>query len=68
MPAESMLSVSPTFLLYYVPLMIAISIVYGGTRHEDMGLIVRQALHTGYWVTAFMGVIFFVLLIVGWWI
>lgn len=66
--AEQMLSVSPSFLLYYFPLLIAISVVYGGTRHEDMGTIVRHSLHTAYWVTAFMGVIFLILMVIGWWI
>ncbi len=61
-----MLSLSPTYLLYYLPLLIAISVVYGGTRHEEMGIIIRQAMHTAYWVTAFMGVIFLILLVVGW--
>jgi hypothetical protein len=61
-----MLSVSPTYLLYYVPLLIAISLVYGATRHEDTEAIIRQAIHTGYWVTAFMGVIFVALLVIGW--
>lgn len=65
---DSLMSVSPTFLLYFLPLLVAISVVYGGTRHEDLGLIIRQAIHTGYWVSAFMGVIFLLLLVIGWWI
>jgi len=60
-----MLSISPTYLLYYVPLLVAISLVYGATRHEDMRLVLRHSLHTGYWITAFMGVIFLVLLVLG---
>ncbi|WP_164103154.1 hypothetical protein [Candidatus Laterigemmans baculatus] len=63
-----MLSISPTYLLYYLPLLVAISIVYGGTRHEDMGAILRQALHTAYWVTGFMGIIFLILMVIGWWV
>jgi hypothetical protein len=62
------LSVSPTYLLYYLPLLLSISLVYGATRHEDLTLIWRNALHTAYWVTAFMGLIFVILLVVGWWI
>lgn len=60
-----MLSISPTYLLYYVPLLVAISLVYGGTRHEDMRLVLRHAAYTAYWITAFMGVIFLVLLVMG---
>ncbi len=60
-----MLSISPTYLLYYVPLLLAISLVYGGTRHENPRLILMHALYTGYWITAFMGVIFVILFFVG---
>jgi uncharacterized membrane protein YciS (DUF1049 family) len=66
MPSLFALTVSPTYLMYYLPLLLAISIVYGATRHEDMTLIWRNALHTAYWVSAFMGVIFLVLLVIGW--
>jgi hypothetical protein len=60
-----MLSISPTYLLYYLPLLAAISLVYGATRHEDMRLVLRHALYTAYWITAFMGIIFLILLIMG---
>lgn len=60
-----MLSISLTYLFYYVPLLIAISLVYGGTRHENLRLILTHAAYTGYWITAFMGVIFAVLLVMG---
>ena len=60
-----MLSISPTYLRYYVPLLVAISLVYGATRHEDLRLVLRHALYTAYWITAFMGVIFVVLLVMG---
>lgn len=60
-----MLSISPTYLLYYVPLLVAISLVYGATRHEDMRLVLRHAVYTAYWITAFMGVIFFILWLMG---
>ena len=61
-----MLSISPTYLLYFLPLLLAISIVYGATRHEDLGAIIRHSLQSGYWVAGFMGIIFLVLLIMGW--
>jgi hypothetical protein len=60
-----MLSISPTYVLYYVPLVVAISLVYGGTRHEDLRLVLMHAGYTAYWITAFMGFIFAVLLIMG---
>ncbi len=61
-----MLSISPTYLLYYVPLIIAISLVFGATRHEDTHLILRHAWLTGRWITGFMGVIFVVLCFLDW--
>jgi hypothetical protein len=60
-----MLSIGPTYLLYYLPLLAAISLVYGATRHEDMRLVLRHATYTAYWITAFMGLIFLILLIMG---
>ncbi|TWU08147.1 hypothetical protein [Stieleria varia] len=61
-----MLSISPTYLLYYVPLIIAISLVFGATRHEDMGLITKHSLYTARWITVFMGIIVGVLLVLSW--
>jgi hypothetical protein len=63
-----MLSISPTYLLYYVPLVAAISLVYGGTRHENLRLILLHAAYTAYWITAFMGFIFAILFVLGWFV
>ncbi len=63
-----MLSVSPTYLLYYIPLLIAISMVFGATRHEDTGLVLKHAWETARWITLFMVIIFGVLLAVDWFI
>lgn len=61
-----MLSISPSYLLYYVPLIIAISLVFGATRHEHTPLILSHAWHTGRWITGFMGIIFVVLCVLDW--
>lgn len=61
-----MLSISPTYLLYYVPLIITISLVFGATRHEDTSLIIKHSAHTARWITGFMGIIFGILLVLGW--
>jgi hypothetical protein len=61
-----MLSISPTYLLYYIPLIIAIALVFGATRHEDTSLILRHAWLTGRWITGFMGIIFVVLCFLDW--
>ncbi|WP_153557403.1 hypothetical protein [Roseimaritima sediminicola] len=60
-----MIPISPTYLLYYLPLLVAISLVYGATRHEDMSLVFRHAAYTAYWITSFMGIIFLILWGVG---
>ena len=61
-----MLSISPTYLLYFVPLLIAISLVFGATRHEDTTLILKHSAHTARWIAGFMGIIFCVLVLIDW--
>ena len=63
-----MLSISPTYLLYYLPLIISISLVFGATRHEALPLVWRHALHTARWITSFMAIIFFSLLVLDWYL
>ncbi len=46
---------------YAMPLIVAASLVYAATRHEQMGPILAHAVRFGVWVTGFMA-IFFVLL------
>lgn len=51
---------------YAVPLIIAISLVYGATRHEDIGPILRHSLRAAGWVSGFMFAIFVLLKVAGW--
>ncbi|WP_419193891.1 hypothetical protein [Novipirellula herctigrandis] len=60
------LSISPSYLLYFVPLVVSISLVFGGTRHEDHALIIQHAIGTARWITGFMAIIFVVLLFIEW--
>lgn len=53
-------------LWYSVPLIIAISLVYGATRHEEMDAILRHAWHTGVWIIGFVVVIMAILWTVSW--
>jgi hypothetical protein len=48
-------------LWYLLPLVVAISLVYGATRHELMGPILANALHTAVWILGFMAIIFVLL-------
>jgi hypothetical protein len=61
-----MLSISPTYLLYYLPLIVSISLVFGATRHEDTTLILQHSWYTARWITGFMGIIFVILYVLGW--
>ncbi len=61
-----MIHMTPSYLLYYFPLLIAISLVYGATRHEERPEILRQAWHTAYWITSFLGIIFLIVWFIGW--
>jgi len=53
-------------LWYYLPLLVAISLVYGATRHELPGPIMRQAWNTAVWMTTFIGAIFLIILVLTW--
>ncbi|MEO1526673.1 MAG: hypothetical protein AAFX06_14650 [Planctomycetota bacterium] len=61
-----MISISPTYLLYYIPLIITISLVFGATRHENTQTILKHAFGTARWITSFMAIIFLVLMAIDW--
>ena len=53
---------------YMLPLLIAVSLVYGATRHELLVPILQHAWRTAVWMIVFMGVIFVILLAMEWWV
>ena len=53
-------------LWYSLPLIVVISLVYAGTRHEPMEPILRHALRLGLWIAGFMGVAMLILLYLAW--
>ena len=53
-------------LLMAVPLIVALSLVYAATRHEQMGPILTHALRFGAWITGFLLAIFLILVLVSW--
>ena len=55
-------------LWYALPLIIAVSLVYSATRHEQMQPILHHALRIGVWIVGFMAVVFVVLLLFLWWL
>lgn len=51
---------------YSLPLVVAVSLVYAATRHEQMTPILSHAVRIGLWIVGFMAVIFAVLFCVDW--
>jgi len=41
--------------LYLLPLVVVVSLVYSGTRHEEWSLIWRRAIRLGIFILVFMG-------------
>ncbi len=64
---ELLASVAETNRLWYaLPLVVAVSLVYGATRHELMGPILNNAFRAAVWIGGFMAVIFVVLMLISW--
>lgn len=56
-----------SFLLWHaIPIVIAISLVYGATRHELMGHIIYSAYRTALWILGFVAVIAAILIVISW--
>jgi hypothetical protein len=51
---------------YALPLVVAVSLVYAATRHEQMKPILAHAWRVGVWISVFMGIVLAVLLVVSW--
>lgn len=43
-----------TDFLYAIPLIIAMSLVYSGTRHEQMKYLLPSAVNMGMWIVGFL--------------
>jgi len=55
-------------LWYALPLVIVISLVYAGTRHERNDQIIVAAARFGTWICGFMFAIFVVLALMSWYV
>ncbi len=51
------IAMSIEYLLWYFPVLAAVSLVLAGARHEKKELIVKQAWHNAIWITVFLLVI-----------
>jgi len=50
---------------FAIPLIVAISFVYAGTRHEAFPQILSRAARVGGWITAFMTIAFLILVFIS---
>ncbi len=53
-------------LLYAVPLVVAVSLVYAATRHEEMGPILVHAFRFALWIVIFMGIVLAIIQLLSW--
>ena len=60
------ISMSFGYLFLYLPLLLAVAFVIGGSRHEKKHLILDQAIRNAVWITSFMLGIYVILQIVSW--
>jgi heme/copper-type cytochrome/quinol oxidase subunit 2 len=51
---------------YALPLVVAVSLVYSATRHEEMRPILEHAFRLAWSIFVFMGVILLVLWVISW--
>ncbi|MBX3411623.1 MAG: hypothetical protein KF708_02805 [Pirellulales bacterium] len=55
-------------LWYLLPLVVAVSLVWSATRHEDMGQILRRALRAGLTILGLLGAAFVLLFAISRWL
>jgi len=52
---------------YALPLVVAISLVYAASRHEQTGLLLHHAARIALWIVGFMAALFVILMLLSWW-
>jgi hypothetical protein len=62
------LASSTGFLWHSIPLILAISLVYGATRHEWIVPILHNAYRTAVWILGFVAIVVVVLVAVNWFV
>jgi hypothetical protein len=60
------LGAGDNYMWYAVPLIVAVSLVYAATRHEQPGPILVHALRIALWIAGFMAAILALLLWGSW--
>lgn len=59
-------AISSWQIWYAIPLIVTISLVYGATRHEEVGPILSHAWKSLVWIVGFMAIIFLLLMWSSW--
>jgi hypothetical protein len=52
---------------YLIPLIVGVSLVYGGTRHEALPEILKQSFKSLIWMFSFLLIIFVIVSFASWW-
>ncbi len=60
-----LLALGAAQIWYSIPLIIAVSLVWGATRHERLTEIITQSIRSLIWVLTFMGIIFALIFCAG---
>ncbi len=60
-----LLGLSTAQIWYAVPLVVVISLVWGATRHERLTEIITHSVKSLLWVLTFMGIIFALIYVAG---
>lgn len=60
--------ISVVYLLWFLPVLLAVSLIMAGTRHEKMALILESAWRNAVWVLTFLGTVAVVIAAAIWWI
>jgi len=68
MDSLSLIAVGYNDMWYAIPLIVAVSLVYSATRHEEPREILHHAARIGAWIVGFMAVVLVVLLLILWWL
>lgn len=62
------MSISVMYLLWAIPIVIAVSLVMAGTRHERFEWILQQAWRNAVWTVSFLGTVAALIAVAIWWI
>lgn len=62
------MSISVMYLLWAIPILVAVSLVMAGTRHERFDWILQQAWRNAVWTVSFLGTVAALIAVAIWWI